>query len=60
MVGIADHSGPFVAVAGPLLVMVGSWRLIAQVKAQVKDMDDMRAQTIDLTRRQDSDLVHSA
>jgi hypothetical protein len=50
----------FVAVAGPLLVMVGSWRLIAQVKAQVKDMDDMREQTIDLTRRQDSDLVHSA
>lgn len=50
----------FVAVAGSLMVMVGSWRLIAQVKAQVKDMDDLREQTIDLARRLDSDLVHSA
>jgi hypothetical protein len=50
----------FVAVAGPLLVMVGSWRLIAQVKAQVMDMDEVREQVIELARRQDSDLVHSA
>ena len=50
----------FVAIGAPLMVMVGSWRLIAQVKAQVKNMDDIREQAIDLTRRQDSDLVHSA
>ena len=50
----------FVAVAGALLVMVGSWRVIAEAKAQVKDMDEIREQTMDLARRQDSDLVHSA
>ena len=50
----------FVAVAGALIVMVGSWRLIVQVKAQVKDMDDVHGQIIKLVRRQDSDLVHSA
>jgi hypothetical protein len=49
----------FVAVAGALIVTVGSWRLIAQVRAQVKDMDEAREQTIELTHRQDSDLVHS-
>jgi hypothetical protein len=50
----------FVAVAGALMVTVGSWRLIAQVKAQVKEMDDVHAQIIKLVRRHDSDLVHSA
>ena len=50
----------FVAVAGALMVTVGSWRLIAQVKAQVKEMDDVHQEIINLVRRHDSDLVHSA
>ena len=54
-----DTTARFVTVFGALLVVVGSWRLIAQVRAQVKDMDEVREQTIALTHRQDSDLIHS-
>jgi hypothetical protein len=49
----------FVAVAGPALVMAGSWRLIAQVAAQVKRSDEAREQTTELAHRIDSRLVHS-
>jgi hypothetical protein len=49
----------FVAVAGPALVMAGSWRLITQVAAQVKRSDEAREQTIELAHRIDSRLVHS-
>jgi len=49
----------FVAVAGPVLVMAGSWRLIAQVAAQVKRFDEAREQTTELAHRIDSRLVHS-
>jgi hypothetical protein len=49
----------FVAVAGPVLVMAGSWRLIAQVAGQVKGFDEARAQTAESAHRIDSRLVHS-
>jgi hypothetical protein len=49
----------FVAVVGPALVMAGSWRLIAQVAAQVKRFDEAREQTTELAHRIDSRLVHS-
>jgi hypothetical protein len=49
----------FVAVAGPALVMAGSWRLIAQVAAQVRRFDEAREQTTELAHRIDSRLVHS-
>ena len=49
----------FVAVAGPALVLAGSWRLIAQVAAQVKRSDEAREQTTELAHRIDSRLVHS-
>lgn len=54
-----DTTARFVTVFGALLVVAGSWRLIAQVRVQVKDMDEVREQTIALTHRQDSDLIHS-
>jgi hypothetical protein len=49
----------FVAVAGPAMVMAGSWRLIAQVAAQVRRFDEAREQTTELAHRIDSRLVHS-
>ncbi|HXL88493.1 MAG TPA: hypothetical protein VN969_05835 [Streptosporangiaceae bacterium] len=49
----------FVAVAGPALVMAGSWRLIAQVAGQVRGFDEARAQTTESAHRIDSRLVHS-
>lgn len=49
----------FVAVAGPALIMAGSWRLIAQVAAQVRRFDEAREQTTELAHRIDSRLVHS-
>jgi hypothetical protein len=49
----------FVAVAGPALVMSGSWRLIAQVASQVRRFDEAREQTTELAHRIDSRLVHS-
>jgi hypothetical protein len=49
----------FVAVVGPALVMAGSWRLIAQVAAQVRRFDEAREQTTELAHRIDSRLVHS-
>ncbi len=49
----------FVAVAGPAMVMAGSWRLIAQVAGQVKRFDEAREQTTELAHRIDSRLVHS-
>lgn len=49
----------FVAVAGPVLVIAGSWRLIAQVSAQVSGFDEARAQIAELAHRVDSRLVHS-
>jgi hypothetical protein len=49
----------FVAIAGPAMVMAGSWRLIAQVAAQVKKFDEAREQTTELAHRIDSRLVHS-
>jgi len=49
----------FVAVAGPALLMAGSWRLIAQVAGQVKRFDEAREQTTELAHRIDSRLVHS-
>lgn len=49
----------FVAVAGPAMVMAGSWRLIAQVADHVKKFDEARAQTAELAHRMDSRLVHS-
>ena len=49
----------FVAVAGPAMVMAGSWRLIAQVAGQVKRFDEAREQTTDLAHQIDSRLVHS-
>ena len=49
----------FVAVFGPLLVMAGSWRLIAQVAAQVDRFDEAREQTTELAHQIDSRLVHS-
>jgi len=55
----AATSARFVAVAGPVLVMVGSWRLIAQVADQVKGFDEARAQTTESAHRIDSRLVHS-
>jgi len=52
-------SARFVAVAGPAMVMAGSWRLIAQVAGQVKRFDEAREQTTELAHRIDSRLVHS-
>jgi hypothetical protein len=49
----------FVAVAGSLLVMAGSWRLIAQVADHVEGFDQTREQTAELAHRMDSRLVHS-
>lgn len=49
----------FVAVAGPAVVMGGSWRLIAQVAGQVKTFDEARDQITALAHRIDSRLVHS-
>jgi len=49
----------FVAVAGPAMVMAGSWRLIAQVAGQVRRFDEAREQTTELAHRIDSRLVHS-
>lgn len=49
----------FVAVAGPAMVMAGSWRLIAQVAGQVRRFDQAREQTTELAHRIDSRLVHS-
>jgi hypothetical protein len=49
----------FVAVAGPAMMMAGSWRLIAQVAGQVKGFDQAREQTAELAHRIDSRLVHS-
>jgi hypothetical protein len=49
----------FVAVAGPAMVMAGSWRLIAQVAAQVRRFDEAREQITELAHRIDSRLVHS-
>jgi len=54
-----DTTARFVAVAGAVGVIAGSWRSIAQVRVQVKDMDQVHEQAIDLARRQDSDLIHS-
>jgi hypothetical protein len=48
-----------VAVVGPAMVMAGSWRLIAQVAAQVRRFDEAREQTTELAHRIDSRLVHS-
>ncbi len=49
----------FVAVFGPAMVMAGSWRLIAQVAAQVRRFDKAREQTTELAHRIDSRLVHA-
>jgi hypothetical protein len=49
----------FVAVAGPALVVAGSWRLIAQVAGQVRGFDETREQAAELAHRIDSRLVHS-
>src|SRR5260370_10762724 len=49
----------FVAVAGPAMVIVGSWRLIAQVAGQVNRFDEAREQAAELAHRIDSRLVHS-
>jgi hypothetical protein len=49
----------FVAVAGPAMMMVGTWRLIAQVAGQVKGFDQAREQTAEMAHRIDSRLVHS-
>jgi hypothetical protein len=52
-------SARFAAVAGPALVIAGSWRLIAQVAGQVKEFDEARAQAAESAHRIDSRLVHS-
>src|SRR5271166_2115684 len=49
----------FVAVFGPVMVMAGSWRLIAQVAAQVKGFNLAMEQTTEQAHRIDSLLVHS-
>jgi hypothetical protein len=49
-----------VAIAGPVMVIAGSWRLIAQVAGQVKGFDEVREQTTELAHLIDSRLVHSA
>jgi hypothetical protein len=54
-----DPSARFVAVAGPALVMAGSWRSIAQVAGQVKGFDEARGQAAESAHRIDSRLVHS-
>jgi len=54
-----DAPARFVAVAGPAMVMAGSWRLIAQVAGQVKRFDEAREQTTELAHHIDSRLVHS-
>ena len=49
----------FVAVFGPVMVMAGSWRLIAQVAAQVKGFNLAMEQATEQAHRIDSLLVHS-
>lgn len=49
----------FVAVAGPAMVIAGSWRLIAQGAAQVKGFDQVLEQATERIHRMDSLLVHS-
>lgn len=49
----------FVAVAGPLLVIAASWRLIGQVAGHVRAFDEAREQVAEHAHRIDSRLVHS-
>lgn len=49
----------FVAVAGPLLVVAGCWRLAAQVGRQARDFDAALTQTREVVHHVDSLLVHS-